>query len=448
MASNNENFGSIGVSLGLINPPYLPTIVTEWAALIPLIIHLASYQDDYITTGNISLLGRIPTSLFPALGTFSNIARFLEEGPGYLDYASTKGGLGQKAWDVNWGSTFPVANGAASASIISFLLKKRRPAIMNIHAWIPKSNLSATSSQSTHIRKQREDTYRPQILNIYNFRRVDKRRQRQSPLRHVLNQSEELRLFRALLVIGLLGLTVFFILFAAFGTAAVVLIRLLSEVCIHSIEIKRPLGYLDNSETQDAFMLVAAHENAMEWHLYTGDRGLVDTLLNKPMIMLPEGRRTYVTATLFQCAHIGQLMAMTFVAAQKGWDGVCLIILLIAHYGLTWLFNRKALARNWMEREYAEAEVGRFEFSGRYGIIGTIQLLSGTKVNNWMDDILAPHPRRNFWLESLMLPEGKTLQYPAGFNEHDKKKIERDVATARKAVMVIKQCIPGWTATA
>ncbi|KAI1646008.1 uncharacterized protein F4817DRAFT_154788 [Daldinia loculata] len=448
MASNNESFGSIGVSLGLISLPYLPTIVTEWAALIPLAIHLASYQDDYITTGNISLLGRLPASLFPALGTFSNIARFLERDPEYLDYASTKGGLGQKAWDVNWGSTFPVANGAASASIISFLLKKRRLPIMNIHAWITPSNLPAASSRSTQVQKRREDTYRPQILNIYNFRRVDKRRQRRSPFRHVLNQLGELRLFRALLFIGLLALAVFFVLSGAFGTAAVVFIRVVCEVYIHSIAIRRPLGYLENNETHDAFMLVAAHENAMEWHLYTGDRGIVDTLLNKPMIMLPEGRGAYIAATWFRCAHICQLMAMTFVAAQKGWDGVCLIFLLIAHYGLTWLFNRKALASNWMEREHAEAEAGRFEFSGRHGIIGAIQLLSGTKINNWMDDILVPHPRRDFWLESLMLPEGKTLQYPAGFNEHDKKKVERDVATARKAVMVIKQCMPGSTAIA
>lgn len=44
-------------------------IVSEWAALLPLVIYLASYQDDFITTGDISLLGRLPVGLFPSLGT-------------------------------------------------------------------------------------------------------------------------------------------------------------------------------------------------------------------------------------------------------------------------------------------------------------------------------------------------------------------------------------------
>ncbi|OTB04461.1 hypothetical protein M426DRAFT_73446 [Hypoxylon sp. CI-4A] len=406
MASDNSSLGSIGVSLGIISLPYLPTIVTEWAALIPLVTHLASYQDDYITAGNISLLGRLPASLFPALGTFSNIVRFLEQGPGYLDYASTKGGLGQKAWDVNWGSTFPVANGAASASIISFLMKKQRPAVTKIYASTAPSNSSTTSSVNIQEIKHNDEKYRPQILNVYNFERLKGRRRRCSPIGRLLSQLRASRLSQALLVVGLLGLGVFFVLSDALGTAAVVFIRVISEVYIQSITVQRPIGHMKNNETHDAFMLVAAYENAMEWHLYTGDRGVVDTLLNKPMIVLPEGSKVHMAAVWFRCAHIGQLMAMTFPNR----------------------FSRGALVSDWMEREHMEAEVRSFEFSGRYGIIGAIQVLSGSKIDNWMDDILVPHPRRDLWL-----------------NEHDKEKVERDVATAKKAAMIIKQCILGST---
>ncbi|KAI1808939.1 hypothetical protein F4811DRAFT_558962 [Daldinia bambusicola] len=448
MASNNAFFGLLDVSLGIITIPCLPTIVAEWVALIPLAIHLASYQDDYITTGNISLLGRLPASLFPALGTFSNLVRFLEQGAGYLDYASMKGGFSQKAWDVNWGSAFPVANGAASASIISFLTKKRRPATVKIDALAnPSPSSPASSVRSTQeAEKASNIKYRPQVLNIYNFDRVDERRRKHQPLRYMLSQIRALRLFQALQVLVLIGLCVFCIISGAFGTAAVVLIRVISEIFIHSVTVQRPVGYLKNNETHDACMLVAAHENAMEWHLYIGDRGIVDTLLNKPMIVPPEGRMARVAAFWFRCAHGGQLIAMTFVAAQKGWDGVCLIILLAAHYVFCWLCGRDALVSNWMEREGIEAKVGSFELSGRHAVMGAVQILSGTKIDHWMDSIIIPHPRRDFWLESLMLPENKSAPCPKELNEFDEQRVKRDVVMAKEAVRLIKQHMLGLTA--
>lgn len=69
MAGYGATLRSIGVSTSLVSFPDLPMIVSEWAALLPLVIYLASYQDDFITTGDISLLGRLPVGLFPSLGT-------------------------------------------------------------------------------------------------------------------------------------------------------------------------------------------------------------------------------------------------------------------------------------------------------------------------------------------------------------------------------------------
>lgn len=246
-----------------------------------------------------------------------------------------------------------------------------------------------------------------------------------------------------MLTVGLVGLSIFLAIFGVFGTAVVVMLCAISEVVSQSIMIQRLVLYLENNEAHDACMLIAAHENAIEWHLYIGDREVVDTLLNKPMIILTEGMGVRIAALWFRCAHIIQLTGVTFVAARKGWDGVCLVFLLIVHYALFSLFSHNALVSDWPEREHIDIKVERFEFSGRYPMIGAIQLLSGTKTDSWMNEILVPYPRRDFWLEILTLPEGWTAQYPDGFSELDKEKIERNATTAKKAADVIKREISG-----
>jgi hypothetical protein len=59
-------------------------------------------------------------------------------------------------------------------------------------------------------------------------------------------------------------------------------------------------------------MLVAEHENASTWHLFMGDRGVVDSLLNKPLLIIP---RQKLTAAWLKGAHFFQLLTMTFVAS-------------------------------------------------------------------------------------------------------------------------------------
>lgn len=96
-------------------------------------------------------------------------------------------------------------------------------------------------------------------------------------------------------------------------------------------------------------MLVAVHRNSSAWYLYIGDRAIVDYLLNKPMIVAPIANRWLLT--WFKLAHITQLLAMIFVAAQKGWDGVAMFILMLVDYLSSWNRDDEWLTRQWLETQ-------------------------------------------------------------------------------------------------
>ena len=117
--------GSIGYT-PYFSLSFLPTIVTEWSSLIPLISHLASYQSDYQLIGKSALAGRLYVSFFPRLGTMNRIARLLEAGPSYLDRLSSNSEVSNNVWDVKGGSMFPCANGAASEMITRHALRRRQ----------------------------------------------------------------------------------------------------------------------------------------------------------------------------------------------------------------------------------------------------------------------------------------------------------------------------------
>jgi hypothetical protein len=106
----------------LLTLSYLSTIISEWAGVIPLVCHLASYKHDYELVGQVSLTKRISVGLFPKLGGLHGVAQLLKGGPGFLDAVSCKGWLTSKVWDVQWGSGFPCANGAASTMIMQYSL--------------------------------------------------------------------------------------------------------------------------------------------------------------------------------------------------------------------------------------------------------------------------------------------------------------------------------------
>lgn len=120
-SSRSSGLGTITYN-PLFSLPTPPNIVAEWTALIPLVAHLASYRHDHQLAGEAALSGRLNVSLFPRLGVLDGIARLLAGGPDFLDRVSTLGEVNRHVWDVNWGSSFPCANGAASSIITTYAL--------------------------------------------------------------------------------------------------------------------------------------------------------------------------------------------------------------------------------------------------------------------------------------------------------------------------------------
>ncbi|KAI0157995.1 hypothetical protein GGR52DRAFT_564752 [Hypoxylon sp. FL1284] len=419
---SEARLGSISIEPLLYCPP-LPNIVAEWAAILPLICHLTGRRDDYITTGDVALRGRLSVGIFPRLGTLSGLARLLDGATKYLDYASTRGGSSRTVWDVKWGSVFPCANGASSAVISDYLMSRDKKPPQRMPETLPfqpqkngdYDEKSASQSDykvrpvstslggglsnptSREEKANEEGIRRCQLLHVYRLYRT--------PKRHPLgDRISNLRLSRPGQIICLfipLCLAVLLCLFGSFGSAALIICISVSELVALRVTIRRPSTYLRNNELHDACMLAASHKNATEWHLYIGDRGIVDTLLNKSMFVVPEGRSARLAARWLWFANFLQLAAMTFVAAQKGWDGVLTMALLAIHWALRWTSSSQDLARDWLAREGVDAEVRSFEFGGRYPMMGAIQVSSGSTTSRWMDNILIPHPRREAWLKIL-----------------------------------------------
>ncbi|KAK2606196.1 hypothetical protein QQS21_003367 [Conoideocrella luteorostrata] len=454
LSATGARLGSLGI-VTLLPCPSLPNIIAEWAAILPLICHLASHRDDFVTTGEIALIGSLSVGLFPPLGSLSGLARLLRRGTKYLDFASTKGGSSRTVWDVQWGSVFPCANGAASIAISNQLMRRHGGPVKRIPESIPQpqpmsevtpkiilgqkngsSSVSTASNQgkpgelSAAARLQNPSMRRYQNLCVYQFYR---RRQKQS-LRHKVHEIRMSRLYRLVCTVLLTGVAVFLCAFGTYGTATIIVCAVVSEIAARSVTVGRPSGYLNSNETRDACMLVASHENATEWHLYIGDRGIVDTLLNKPMFIVSQKNSSHLISTWLRLADYLQLAAMTFVAAQKAWDGVCLVVLMALHRSLHLTFHGQSLAGYWLNSEGVDAAVRSFEFSGRQAMIGAVQIFSKTTTSRWMDSILVPHPRRDAWLALL---DGHELQ--GSFNSRDLKWIEKAADAAVAAAEVLKK---------
>lgn len=241
-----------------------------------------------------------------------------------------------------------------------------------------------------------------------NFRRyqtlhvIDVSRQKPTGLYGLyqrVDQVAESSIFKGTKFILLLGIGVVLCLCCIFGTAVVLLIAVMTQFICQFLKVRRPPGYLDNNENHSACMLLSSHKNSSTWYLYIGDRGVVDSLLNKTMFSIPSYGR--VLMHWFRIAHIIQLMAMTFVAAQKGWDGITLLILLLSADAMHWRYGKNQLARRWLKNEEVCVKAKSFEFTGRTAMLGAIHKMSGTKVTTWMDEIMPPVPRRQAWLNRL-----------------------------------------------
>jgi len=188
------------------------------------------------------------------------------------------------------------------------------------------------------------------------------------------------KLVEGVWLLSLLYLAVALCLFGVYGSASIVLGGVISRLVCHYLPVERPPGYLENNEAHNACMLAAVHENASTWYLYTGDRGIVDWMLNKTMISIRPANR--LLHYYFRLAHCFQLSAMTYVAAQKGWDGVCLLSLMLSVWIVHWTFGNHRLASKWAQREGIHLESQSFKLSGRTTLIGAIQLLNDSQISS------------------------------------------------------------------
>ncbi|KAL8998217.1 MAG: hypothetical protein Q9169_002702 [Polycauliona sp. 2 TL-2023] len=394
--------GTLGVS-PLILISSIPPIITEWSALIPLASHLASQDDGHHLVGELALAGFLNVGLFPRLGHLLDVSKLLKGVPEYFDRVNARSESSQKVWDVNWGSVFTRANGAAVSIITDHILSGPRKIICMPEEVLAEPGLLPGGSTTAHaapgegpLVNVRPVFSRPQKLHVIRLSRTSRSHANShSSLKYRLLS----RVWRSAYYVSLVCLIGVICLYGAFGSAAMVLNGLLAKLVCRHLRTERPPGYLENNENHEACMLTAVHENASTWYLYVGDRGVVDWMLNKTMLATPSA--TGMHTIYFRVAHVVQLLGMTFVAAQKGMDGITLVILLVVYYTITHFHGSRRAAKAWLDAESVSFDAHTFQFSGRTPMVGAVYMISEARDAGWTETLLVSCPRRNVWLDEL-----------------------------------------------
>lgn len=400
--------------------PEIPKIVAEWAALVPLTVYLSNMRTAYDLAGEISLRAKLSVSMVPKLWELGSIAKLLRERETFLDTASSAGDP-LRVYDVQWGSVFPCYNSAAAGSVAANAFYHVPDTVEipqdALNDWIlenaaqleqqfPPDNPDDAPVRSAVwsevycgdgvkdlvIRKRLFG--RTQRLNVICVSHRGKRVRTSGMLQRPLMQRIQV-VVQLLLAVGAGALLLSL---GCIGTGVLLLIGGVSHSCAQHVEIQRSALYLRNREVHSGCMLVASHENATIWTLYLGDRGMIDSLLNKPMVEIRKANPLIVY--WFRFAESLQILTMTYVAGQKGWDAMCLLIVILI-WSLTRFNSCNKHAAAWLREEGFTTTAFRCEFPGRSELLGAVQLLSTEKRTLWMDDILAPVSRRDVWLQKV-----------------------------------------------
>ncbi|KIK69179.1 hypothetical protein GYMLUDRAFT_638453 [Collybiopsis luxurians FD-317 M1] len=342
-----------------------------------------------------------------------------------------EGALGWYVWDVNWGSHFQAVNGATQALVCAHALKHS--------TLIPMSEPgSARRTEEKNDPKLAEKTtgvilksspklsphhYRHQMLHVLCFTRRDKGQK--SSLKYRLWAIKSSLWCRAFAWLTQCTISTLLCFLGLYGTALGIFCGLSSQIACEYLKLRRPSGYLQNNEEHNACMLIGSHSNCSDWYLCIGDRSVVDCMLNKPMLMLPENIRAWPVSKAFTLLHFLQLLAMTFAAANQGWDSIGMFILMTIAW-LMHLLETSQAVQMWLEEEKISVETKSFQCSGRSLMIGAIQIYSQTTISTWIDSIMVPHTRRNAWLREIC----PTLTHlgdadSSCFSTHDKDWIQR-----------------------
>ncbi|RBR04367.1 hypothetical protein FVER53590_00107 [Fusarium verticillioides] len=388
------SFGVLGAEppvLSTASSPY--SIIFEWAALLPLVIYLSNNRLPHRLVGQTALTGYVPVALFPRLGVIATIADFLQQGQEFLDRASSGNDLRRKVWDVNWGSIFPCANGAVAAMLSAHALRN-----VNVQKVPEEVEQIPGSKEGFKPLKSSSPFRRYQRLHILRLTETTKKISHARCLWSGLPT-----IFELLLLLGLLGVSVVCFLCGLYGTGVAMVLAVLLRISRHLMVIERPDGYLKNNEVGlPGCMLVALNENASIWYLYIGSRGVIDTMLNKTMVQSVYSPLGIWHAYALRALEALQILVMTYVAAQKGWDGVALLSLVVVSSLFDYIaYSDDRLASQWLKREGVKVDATTLQFSGRTPMIGTIQTLGNQRSTTWIDGIIAPSTRRDAWLRRL-----------------------------------------------
>ncbi|KAL6871755.1 hypothetical protein HDV57DRAFT_272236 [Trichoderma longibrachiatum] len=448
-----------------VPPPILPvatshssqlSIFFEWAGILPLAIYLAGTGFSHRLVGQTALAGFITVSLFPRLGVLESVAAFLREGADFLDRASSISELKRTVWDANFGSVFPCANGAASDILARHVIRSAREIEIPqdlaeltraYELGHPDDPVVEEKDGSIKSEKKETVTVAPfrRFQNLYIIDCTINAEQRRG-VRAALSASWLSTLVEVVLLLLLLGACAVAALFGLYGTAAAIFLSAVFRVARSYITVITPPGYLENNEPNqvDGCMLAAIHENASTWYLYRGSRAVVDGLLNKPMILDITARPNAMLALTLRALAVLQIVTMTYVAAQKGWDGVGLLVLIVVAWTLDYaLYNDDKLAAGWLKRENVSMKAWKCRFSGRTAMLGSIQMLKTSTVASWMDQILAPSDRRSVWLQMLRLDR---LEFDASKEvtreeEDNQRWIQNNWLLTRAAVTAIRSAL-------
>lgn len=398
----------------------IPRVLVICAYIIPIAVYAYSMRTAYDVATLVSLRAKVCPSINLRAWDFMGIARLLGERESFMDNASDANST-LRVYDVQWGSVFPCYNSGVASSVKENAFRRARVPLVisedNLNEWIlanktdlgknfqhdplddlespPAIRSDVYSGETVENVVQRKKEYgRRQYLDIVYVSREGKRPR---VINSALDQLQRLTTSQWPFLLLSSGAVLVLTKYQCIGTSALVLIRAVARFLALRINVKRPPLYLRNREVHSGCMLVAAHENATTWTLYIGDRGTIDTLLNKPMVEI--GEPSSIVLTWFRAAELSIPIAMVYAIMQGGWDVVSLLAVTALLEGLDYLNSRDRVVSAWLREEGLATKAFRCQFPGRSELIGAVQLLSRRKTSIWMDGILAPVPRRDAWLQ-------------------------------------------------
>lgn len=178
-----------------------------------------------------------------------------------------------------------------------------------------------------------------------------------------------------LYVLAAIGIAVVLGLYGLFGTCACLAISTISTVACRMVKFRRVTNFLKSNERDessgarpDGCVLCATHSNSYIWDLYVGDRGPIDGLLNKHMMVI-DSQASQWLVIWFRCADVLQLLAMTFAAAQKGWDGVAQVLYMLFNWAIVFVTDLgDRVMKKFMRTNDLGVDVWALDYPGKSSI--------------------------------------------------------------------------------